>query len=143
MGTGNIQGINVATRTVVYRQHHNSLADALLGDFVPRNASGIATNLFGDLGTSTYRWNEAHIHDLIVYNSATFPTRRVTQAISAESGDKDITIGYDPGEVASVVFEQTSDGAMWNLPFERKSGTEITVDLGDDVLTGTARVFRG
>jgi len=47
--------------TVIPAADHNSLRSAFLEDLVPRNTSGIATTLAGDLGTSSLEFLKAHI----------------------------------------------------------------------------------
>jgi hypothetical protein len=44
----------------------NLLRDVLNGNHVPRNSSGVATDVAGDLGTSTLRWNDAYINEIFL-----------------------------------------------------------------------------
>lgn len=44
----------------------NQYKTALNENFVPRNSSGIATDLGGDLGTTTYGWDSAYVDEYVV-----------------------------------------------------------------------------
>lgn len=59
MGTGTIS--EVIDDTVANASDLNQYASAIKGDMVTRNTSGVATDLSGDLGTSSYRWLKAFI----------------------------------------------------------------------------------
>jgi len=39
----------------------NNIHEAISGDIVPRNASGIATDLAGALGSSSFQWSTVHV----------------------------------------------------------------------------------
>lgn len=54
MGTGNIPTASSGQK--ITASHHNSIKSALTEDVVPRNASGVVTNLAGALGSLLYRW---------------------------------------------------------------------------------------
>lgn len=59
------------------------IRDAMKGNFVPRNTSGVATDAAGSMGTSTYRWSDVHadqatIPGAISAGSITFTTTPYT-----------------------------------------------------------------
>src|SRR4051812_26816518 len=47
----------------------NTIRDALGGDLIPRNTSGIATDLAGSLGTSSQRWVNVYLRNLLLADS--------------------------------------------------------------------------
>lgn len=59
MGTNTLT--NRVDGQVVNQTFFNEIHQALNGTFIPRNASGVATDVGGDLGSSTYRWNDSYI----------------------------------------------------------------------------------
>jgi hypothetical protein len=51
--------------------HHNTLVNALKDDFVPRDTTTrAATDIAGDLGTATYRWDNGYIKKLYIGTAA-------------------------------------------------------------------------
>lgn len=44
----------------------NVIRSALIGDIVPRNSSGVATDQGGDVGSTTYRWNNAYLKKILL-----------------------------------------------------------------------------
>lgn len=56
MGTNTIP--EATDGTIIPASNHNSLRDALKQDIVPRNASGVATNNAGSLGTSSFKFSD-------------------------------------------------------------------------------------
>ena len=59
MGTGTLT--TAIDGTVIPADHHNELTSAIEGDFVPRNVSGVATTIAGEMGTSSLQWLRANI----------------------------------------------------------------------------------
>lgn len=57
-GTNTIISVPSSPQQYVRTNHVNQYYSALSGDLVPRNSSGIATDLGGDLGQSTKRWDD-------------------------------------------------------------------------------------
>lgn len=51
---------------VIPSSDHNSLVQALEVDMVPRNGSGVATDIAGSIGTSTYRWDSAYVKKIFI-----------------------------------------------------------------------------
>jgi len=64
MGTNNL-----TTRSpgnVIRSADHNSFTQALEGDIVPRNGSGAPEDIAGDIGTSTYRFDNGYIKKVFI-----------------------------------------------------------------------------
>lgn len=63
-------GTNTLTARVdgdyIPAEDHNELVQALITEFVPRNASRVPTDLAGSLGTSSFRWDFAYIQRILV-----------------------------------------------------------------------------
>lgn len=55
---------------VISASHLNVLRNAFMQVLFPRNSSGVVTDLAGDLGSSTYRWNDASIKRILLGESA-------------------------------------------------------------------------
>lgn len=47
----------------------NDIRTAIYGDFVPRNTSAVATDQAGSLGSTTFKWLSAYLHNLYIYNA--------------------------------------------------------------------------
>lgn len=47
--------------TIITASHVNTLADMMQIDFVPRNSSGVPTDVAGALGSTSYKWLKAFI----------------------------------------------------------------------------------
>lgn len=53
--------------TIIPASDHNSIVTALKDNFVPRGTSTLApTDLAGDLGTTSYRWDSAYLKEVIL-----------------------------------------------------------------------------
>lgn len=77
---------NRSDGTTIFADHVNVYKRALLQDIVPRDASGVATDVGGSLGTSTLRWLAAHLQTLYLYAGTRFT------AIQRASGGSDYTL---------------------------------------------------
>lgn len=51
---------------VISSTHMNVIRNALTQVFYPRNSSGVVTDVAGDLGSSSYRWNDASIKRILL-----------------------------------------------------------------------------
>lgn len=88
--------------TTIFAAWANDIRAALVGDFVPRNTNAIATDQAGSLGSTSYKWLNAFLHNLYVYNST---TRTKIQRASGGS-NHDITL---PNALPSVRKVMTLD----------------------------------
>lgn len=69
---------------IIRRTYPNQFFSSVTGDFVPRNSStGTVQDLAGDLGTTTYRWNETHANQYVV--GATSSNLQIKENISNNS----------------------------------------------------------
>lgn len=59
MGTNTLT--NRIDGQVISQSFFNDIHSALNGVLVPRNSSGIATDLFADFGSTSYRWNDGYL----------------------------------------------------------------------------------
>lgn len=64
MGTNTIP--SATSGSVIPNTDHNSLVQALLEDFVPRNANRSPEDVAGQLGSSIYRWLRAYIKEYYI-----------------------------------------------------------------------------
>jgi len=64
MGQNNVPA--ASDGNVIPASDHNSLRDALIGAVVPRNASGDATDIQADMGTSSFRWKDQYLQRIIL-----------------------------------------------------------------------------
>ena len=68
MGTGTLN--SRVDNELIPANDHNQLVNALVGDFVGRNNSRAAEDLFGQLGTSVYRWLRAYVETYHIGDAA-------------------------------------------------------------------------
>ena len=64
MGTNNIP--SAVDGTPIPETDHNAIQEALANDHVPRNTSGVPTDIQGGLGTSTFRWGISYIKKIFL-----------------------------------------------------------------------------
>lgn len=118
---------------VIPSDHHNGLVQALLQNIVPRNASRVAEDLAGQLGTSAYRWLRAYIetyhigtpsNNLLIYEGATGEIW--IQRNDASNETLRIKDGTIEAYIAGIKkFDVTSTGINWatqaskSIPFEK------------------------
>jgi len=105
--------------TTIFASWANDIRTAIYGDFVPRNTSAVATDQAGSLGSTSFKWLSAYLHNLYIYNS----TLR-TRILRASGGSN-----YDwnlPNDLPS------SDG-----PLKVSTSGNLSYDLqGNFVLSG-------
>jgi len=112
--------IDVNVGGVVQALHHNSLADAMVVHWVPRNLAGIATDLAGSIGQPNLRWEYGYFGvgiflDGILITADTFKSDKDTHRIdsgrirSSESGQPDFL------RANGTTFQATILGATTNL----------------------------
>ena len=125
--------------------HHNELVEAFLQNVVPRDASRVAVDLAGSLGTSALRWLRAYVqtyhigtasNNLIIYEGATGEIW--IQRNDASSEIVKIKNGQIDLEIAGVKkFSVTNAGIDWatqankSIPFQKVSYTAVDVPLGN------------
>lgn len=68
MGTGTLT--SRSDGEIIPAADHNELVEAFTEELVPRNASRVATDLSGQLGTSAFRWIQAFVRDYFVGDAA-------------------------------------------------------------------------
>lgn len=57
---------NRTDNTTIFAEHVNILKRVLAGDILPRNVSGVTTDLGGGVGSSTYRFDESFFLQLVI-----------------------------------------------------------------------------
>src|SRR6267378_249590 len=70
---------------VITQEWFNVILRALSADIGPRNSSGVITDLSGNLGTSTYRWNALIAKSLLLMgpNALTWQSGVMASALTA------------------------------------------------------------
>jgi hypothetical protein len=86
--------LSVAGGTI-YITHPNQYFSALTGDLVTRNASGAPQDIYGSLGSTTYRWNQGYLKELFIGATGT------TQKIFETSGHLDFTVNATTHRITS------------------------------------------
>lgn len=79
---------------IIAPSHPNLLRDVLALDHVPRNASGVAADIAGNLGTSTYRWNNLFAKLLNI--------GAIASGLTIEDDSGDIVIKVGAAEVCRI-----------------------------------------
>lgn len=116
MGTNTIP--EATGGNVIPPSDHNSLRSALIGNWVPRNSSAVATDLGGDLGTSSIRWKDTYSESYYIGDAAN--EHRIL-----ENGSDNISIETGGNQVAEI----TSDGIT------RESLARATIDVSNTIVT--------
>lgn len=95
--------------TTIFASWANDIRTAIYGDFVPRNTSAVATDQAGSLGSTTFKWLSAYLHNLYLYNS----TLR-TRILRASGGaNYDFTLPNNvPGNSKSAPLIFNTDGTV-------------------------------
>lgn len=72
---------------------HNSIRTAMIGAWVPRNTSAVATDAAGDLGTSSIKWNNAYCNTYNVgdTSSGLAITENASNELSLEVGGSEVS----------------------------------------------------
>ncbi len=118
---------------------YNVLKSALCVDFNPRDISGISTDQAGSLGTSTIRWLNAHVMNVLLYSDN---TKKITLKSPASlAADYSMTL---PGALPATTlpFQITSAGVMTfaKLPTGGITDAAITTVLIADSNVTTAKI---
>lgn len=74
MGTGTLTSIGTGSPVTATGDQLDQYKSALGGDLIPRNTSGVATDLGGNLGTATYRFNQLNVSTAIIGGTSIDPT---------------------------------------------------------------------
>ena len=85
MGANNIP--SAVPNTVIPANDHNSIRTAMIGDYVPRNASANPADAAGSMGQSAFRWLQGFIRTLFI------GTVGDNISIEADSSDCIIKVG--------------------------------------------------
>lgn len=70
----------------IFADHQNIFKRAFVQDVVPRNSSGVATDVAGSLGTALLKWLTGHLNTLYLYTGSRFT------GITRASGGSDYTL---------------------------------------------------
>lgn len=74
MGTGTLTSIGTGSPVNATGDQLDQYKAALGGNLVPRNTSGVPTDLGGDLGTASYRFNQLNVSTAVIGGTAIDPT---------------------------------------------------------------------
>lgn len=135
MGTNNYQTKNPGD--VISHEDPNQYKIGLTGDVVPRNSSGVPTDIFGSLGSTIYRWLRGHFESVFIGATAS------GIALKDDSGNLEVEV--DGATVLTVeptglVGTGLKDDSM---PFSKLSpvrGEEIATVSGGTFNTSTSFV---
>lgn len=112
--------------TTIFASWANDIRTAIYGDFVPRNTSAVATDQAGSLGSTSFKWLSAYLHNLYIYNS----TLR-TRILRASGGaNYDLTLPNDYPSFEGPLKVSTSGIVSYDL-------------TGNSVLSGSSGAFSG
>lgn len=125
-GTGTLSSVSGG---VVRTSHVNQYYSALNQDFVPRNSSGVATADGGDLGTSTYYWN-----DVFLGGGAYFPSSSKWKI--SKDGSDNLDFDFNGTTRLSV----TSGGAVTYTSNGNALGQQISSSSGSFSTTSATAV---
>lgn len=140
MGTNNLS--EKAEGDVILNDDPNQYEEALTGDLVPRNTSGVPTNAAGDVGTSVYKWNNAKF-DGTVESDAFKQTDNLPGTKSILTLDTDGTIAGDAQfgdaftETAGVIG-LADDAVSLSKLDDTARGYNFTVSLSDSTTDSTS-----
>lgn len=76
MGTNTIP--EATQGNIIPASDHNSIRTSMIGDWVPRNSSAVATDQAGDLGTNSLRWSTIYGKNLNVDTALTVPDNSIS-----------------------------------------------------------------
>lgn len=74
MGTNTLTSIGTGTPVTATGDQLDQYKSALGGNIIPRNTSGVPTDLGGDLGTATYRFNQLNVSTAVIGGTSIDPT---------------------------------------------------------------------
>lgn len=93
MGTNTL--LTATDGTPIPPSEHNGIKEALGVDLVPRNVSGVPTDVAGGLGTTVFRWATSYINKLFI--------GAVASGISFEDSSGDLVIKVNSVEVKRFI----------------------------------------
>jgi len=85
MGSGNIP--SAVANTTIKATDHNAIRSAMVGDYVPRDASANASDEAGNMGQSSFRWLQGYIKSLFLGSVAD------NVSIVVDGGDAVVNVG--------------------------------------------------
>ena len=127
MGTNNIP--SATDGTPIPETDHNAIQEALANDHVPRNTSGVPTNLQGGIGTSTFRWAIAYLQKIFIGTSgANLSIEQATNDMLFKVGGNEkmrltptgLTATFKPGVLPILKSEVFTSGGTFT------TGVEVT-----------------
>lgn len=112
--------LNNITKGIIRQLHPNQFYSALIGNLLPRNSSGVPTDIAGSLGEVSKRWDNAYIKSLfigatasglsIVENSGLSFKVASSEKTRIPSTHRTVTTdGSDPGAGGIVTTAEQSD----------------------------------
>lgn len=115
---------------VVSQAFFNEIHDALNVDLVPRNASGVATDVAADLGSTSFRWKDGYMQRLFV--------GAVASGISIEDTSGDMVLKRNSLEVGRFTVNglDASDLVDSSITVSKMGANSVdTTQLATDAVT--------
>jgi hypothetical protein len=123
MGTNTIP--SAVDSTVIPASDHNSIKEAMAGDLVPRNTSGVPTAEAGGLGTSSLPWSQLFFGPVVAGLSI---AENLSKLVLKVSGAIRVTIGTDGIEAGSYAPESVDTADIADSAIE-------TAKINDQAVT--------